>query len=178
MLANKKDFDCTADTVSINKSPERNFLTYFESPPIPLKAFCMSKGNFSDISLLGASSTSSWHISTHHGVQQGRRCAGHLAKTRPGAYLEYTPEYSAKASGRKKKERMNGMTRKMVENREGLLRHGYDQENAEHRTRNLKRRWSTINVSTFVVSCTIVATSLYGHCQGKLGKTAILSVLR
>ncbi|GFT17579.1 hypothetical protein TNCV_4032491 [Trichonephila clavipes] len=28
--------------------------------------------------------------STHHGVQQGRQCAGHLAKTRHGAYLEYT----------------------------------------------------------------------------------------
>ncbi|GFY29832.1 hypothetical protein TNCV_4071451 [Trichonephila clavipes] len=34
--------------------------------------------------------TSCWCASTHHGVQQGRQCAGHLAKTRHGAYLEYT----------------------------------------------------------------------------------------
>ncbi|GFT97631.1 hypothetical protein TNCV_2024491 [Trichonephila clavipes] len=34
--------------------------------------------------------TSSWRASTHHGVQQGRQCAGHLAKTRHGAYLKYT----------------------------------------------------------------------------------------
>ncbi|GFU71792.1 hypothetical protein TNCV_2345371 [Trichonephila clavipes] len=34
--------------------------------------------------------SSSWRTSTHHGVQQRRQCAGHLAKTRHGAYLEYT----------------------------------------------------------------------------------------
>ncbi|GFX36942.1 hypothetical protein TNCV_1174441 [Trichonephila clavipes] len=34
--------------------------------------------------------SSFWSASTHHGVQQGRQCAGHLAKTRHGAYLEYT----------------------------------------------------------------------------------------
>ncbi|GFS88523.1 hypothetical protein TNCV_1461551 [Trichonephila clavipes] len=31
----------------------------------------------------------SWRASTHHGVQQGRQCAGHLANTRHGAYLKY-----------------------------------------------------------------------------------------
>ncbi|GFU25575.1 hypothetical protein TNCV_3621551 [Trichonephila clavipes] len=31
-----------------------------------------------------------WRASTHHGVQQGRQCTGHLAKTRNSAYLEYT----------------------------------------------------------------------------------------
>ncbi|GFX99760.1 hypothetical protein TNCV_257991 [Trichonephila clavipes] len=39
--------------VSINKSPERNFFTDFGSPPIPLRAFCIAKGDFRDISLLG-----------------------------------------------------------------------------------------------------------------------------
>ncbi|GFV88623.1 hypothetical protein TNCV_1244331 [Trichonephila clavipes] len=34
--------------------------------------------------------SSSWSASTHHGVQQGRQCAGHPANTRHGAYLEYT----------------------------------------------------------------------------------------
>ncbi|GFU64485.1 hypothetical protein TNCV_2526001 [Trichonephila clavipes] len=34
--------------------------------------------------------SSSWSASTHHGVQQGRQCAGHLANTRHGAYLKYT----------------------------------------------------------------------------------------
>ncbi|GFX91979.1 hypothetical protein TNCV_5004431 [Trichonephila clavipes] len=33
--------------------------------------------------------TSSWRASTHHRVQ-GRQCAGHLAKPRHSAYLEYT----------------------------------------------------------------------------------------
>ncbi|GFY17260.1 hypothetical protein TNCV_1090341 [Trichonephila clavipes] len=34
--------------------------------------------------------TSSWRASTHHGVQQGRQCAGQLTIVRHGAYLEYT----------------------------------------------------------------------------------------
>ncbi|GFX47072.1 hypothetical protein TNCV_316931 [Trichonephila clavipes] len=34
--------------------------------------------------------SSSRMLSTHHGVQQGRQCAGHLANTRHGAYLKYT----------------------------------------------------------------------------------------
>ncbi|GFX14135.1 hypothetical protein TNCV_1766301 [Trichonephila clavipes] len=34
--------------------------------------------------------TSFWRDSTHHGVLQGRQCAGHLAYTRHGDYLEYT----------------------------------------------------------------------------------------
>ncbi|GFV92113.1 hypothetical protein TNCV_1895491 [Trichonephila clavipes] len=34
--------------------------------------------------------SSSWRASTHHGVQQGRQCAVHLANTRHGAYLDYT----------------------------------------------------------------------------------------
>ncbi|GFX02884.1 hypothetical protein TNCV_4438661 [Trichonephila clavipes] len=42
------------------------------------------------IGSISAKKTSSWHASTHHGVQQGRKCAGHLAKTRHGAYLKYT----------------------------------------------------------------------------------------
>ncbi|GFX54175.1 transposable element Tcb2 transposase [Trichonephila clavipes] len=39
---------------------------------------------------ISAITASSWRASTHHGVQQGRQCAGHLEKTRHGAYLEYT----------------------------------------------------------------------------------------
>ncbi|GFY06530.1 hypothetical protein TNCV_3523861 [Trichonephila clavipes] len=39
---------------------------------------------------LGSRKTSSWRASTHHGVQRGRQCAGHMAKTRHGAYLKYT----------------------------------------------------------------------------------------
>ncbi|GFW36831.1 hypothetical protein TNCV_4348721 [Trichonephila clavipes] len=39
---------------------------------------------------ISAIQTSSWRASTHLGVQQGRQCVGHLAKTRHGAYLEYT----------------------------------------------------------------------------------------
>ncbi|GFW64519.1 hypothetical protein TNCV_3513411 [Trichonephila clavipes] len=38
-LADKNDFVCRADTVSISKSPDRNFLTDFGSPPIPFRAF-------------------------------------------------------------------------------------------------------------------------------------------
>ncbi|GFU60103.1 hypothetical protein TNCV_3144611 [Trichonephila clavipes] len=44
----------------------------------------------SSIGSISAKTTSFWHASTHHRVQQGRQCAGHLAKTRHGAYLEYT----------------------------------------------------------------------------------------
>ncbi|GFX25500.1 hypothetical protein TNCV_1407661 [Trichonephila clavipes] len=33
-------------------SPERNFFTDFGSPPIPLRAFCIAKGDFRDILLL------------------------------------------------------------------------------------------------------------------------------
>ncbi|GFT22856.1 hypothetical protein TNCV_1856841 [Trichonephila clavipes] len=42
------------------------------------------------IGSISARKPSSWHASTHHGVQQGRQCASHLAKTRHGTYLEYT----------------------------------------------------------------------------------------
>ncbi|GFX74075.1 hypothetical protein TNCV_490391 [Trichonephila clavipes] len=42
-----------AGTALNNKSPERNFRTDFGSPPIPFRAFCMAKGDFFDISLLG-----------------------------------------------------------------------------------------------------------------------------
>ncbi|GFW14535.1 hypothetical protein TNCV_2358591 [Trichonephila clavipes] len=123
-FANKKNFDCRADTVSINESPERNFFTDFGSPPIPLRAFCMAKGDFCDILLFGkdkiknreclaivsmavvgktwplpghcklgsisVKQTSFWRASTHHEVQQGRQCAGHLVNTRRGSYQEYT----------------------------------------------------------------------------------------
>ncbi|GFS79339.1 hypothetical protein TNCV_3261091 [Trichonephila clavipes] len=34
--------------------------------------------------------SSFWCAFTHHGVQQGRQCSGHLANTRHGSYLEYT----------------------------------------------------------------------------------------
>ncbi|GFT57951.1 hypothetical protein TNCV_2768591 [Trichonephila clavipes] len=44
----------------------------------------------SSIGSISAKKNSSWRASTHHGVQQGRQCAGHLANTRHGAYLEYT----------------------------------------------------------------------------------------
>ncbi|GFU03244.1 hypothetical protein TNCV_2721291 [Trichonephila clavipes] len=44
----------------------------------------------SSIGSISTKTTSSWRASTHHRVQQGRQCAGHLAKTRYGAYLEYT----------------------------------------------------------------------------------------
>ncbi|GFV19483.1 hypothetical protein TNCV_3664151 [Trichonephila clavipes] len=42
------------------------------------------------IGSISARKTSFWRASTHHGVQQGRQCASHLAKTRHSAYLEYT----------------------------------------------------------------------------------------
>ncbi|GFX94824.1 hypothetical protein TNCV_2378971 [Trichonephila clavipes] len=42
------------------------------------------------IGSISAKTISSWLTSTHPRVQQGRHCAGHLAKTRHGAYLEYT----------------------------------------------------------------------------------------
>ncbi|GFW37239.1 hypothetical protein TNCV_5021371 [Trichonephila clavipes] len=38
---------------------------------------------------LCGNSTSSWHVFTHHRVQQGRQCAGHLTKPRQATYLEY-----------------------------------------------------------------------------------------
>ncbi|GFW16890.1 hypothetical protein TNCV_2760181 [Trichonephila clavipes] len=49
------------------------------------------------IGSISTKSTLSWHASTHHGVQQGRQCADHLAKTRHCTYLEYTQCYSIKA---------------------------------------------------------------------------------
>ncbi|GFV61915.1 hypothetical protein TNCV_4107191 [Trichonephila clavipes] len=49
----------------------------------PLPELC-KLGSISEIQ------TSFWRASTHHGVLQGRQCAGHLAYTRHGAYLEYT----------------------------------------------------------------------------------------
>ncbi|GFW41928.1 hypothetical protein TNCV_6371 [Trichonephila clavipes] len=52
VLANKNDLFCHEDVVSINKSPERNFLSDFGSPPIPLRAFCMANGDLRTISLL------------------------------------------------------------------------------------------------------------------------------
>ncbi|GFX70266.1 hypothetical protein TNCV_4617031 [Trichonephila clavipes] len=39
---------------------------------------------------ISAKTTLSWRASSHHGVQQGRQCAGHLAQTRHGTYQEYT----------------------------------------------------------------------------------------
>ncbi|GFV63775.1 hypothetical protein TNCV_3240861 [Trichonephila clavipes] len=46
-------FPLHADRVSIDKSPERNFLTDFGSPPIPSRSFYMAKGDFRNISLQG-----------------------------------------------------------------------------------------------------------------------------
>ncbi|GFV86502.1 hypothetical protein TNCV_2156951 [Trichonephila clavipes] len=72
-------------------------------------------------------SISPWHASTHHGVQQGRQCVGHLANTRQGAYLEYTRNIEIQHqgvdpmglwSGREKKKWDD---KKRVENREGSL---------------------------------------------------------
>ncbi|GFW43550.1 hypothetical protein TNCV_4769021 [Trichonephila clavipes] len=77
------------------------------------------------IGQISAKSTSPWRASIHHGVQQGRQCAGHLAKIRNDTYLEYTqnlvPQHQdedAMDGKRKKEERM---TRKRVENIEGSL---------------------------------------------------------
>ncbi|GFV23731.1 nup43 [Trichonephila clavipes] len=42
------------------------------------------------IGSISARKTSSWRASTHHGVQQGRQCVGHLVKTMHGIYLDYT----------------------------------------------------------------------------------------
>ncbi|GFT30924.1 DUF5641 domain-containing protein [Trichonephila clavipes] len=38
-LVDKNDLVCRADTISISKSPDCNFLTDFGSPPIPFRAF-------------------------------------------------------------------------------------------------------------------------------------------
>ncbi|GFV36866.1 hypothetical protein TNCV_3124071 [Trichonephila clavipes] len=124
MFLPTRKIDCIADTVSINKSPERNFFTDFQSPLIPLRPFYMAKGDFSDISLFGKDKvknrqyvaivlmvvvgktrplpghcklgsisviqTSFWRAPTHHGVQQGRQCAGRVsvwvygARAKPG----------------------------------------------------------------------------------------------
>ncbi|GFT52228.1 hypothetical protein TNCV_2530891 [Trichonephila clavipes] len=66
-------------------------------------------GKHSCIGSINANSTSSWRASTHHGVQQGRQCAGHLEK--PGTRLPGVhPEYSATASGRGS----NGYTRHLL----------------------------------------------------------------
>ncbi|GFX01366.1 hypothetical protein TNCV_4736071 [Trichonephila clavipes] len=66
--------------------------------------------------------TSSWRASTHLGVQQGRQCAGHLAKTRHGAYLEYTQNIVLQHQGEDPtEEKEKGDEKKRVENREGSL---------------------------------------------------------
>ncbi|GFX07118.1 hypothetical protein TNCV_4268701 [Trichonephila clavipes] len=44
--------------------------------------------------------TSSWRASTHHGEQQGRQCAGHLAKNQARRLPGVHPQHSATASGR------------------------------------------------------------------------------
>ncbi|GFU58196.1 hypothetical protein TNCV_697071 [Trichonephila clavipes] len=45
---------------------------------------------------IGARKTLSWRASTHHGVQQGRQCAGHLAK--PGTALTWTLTHNSSVS--------------------------------------------------------------------------------
>ncbi|GFW25983.1 hypothetical protein TNCV_3316551 [Trichonephila clavipes] len=56
----------------------------------------------SSIESIKAKTTSFWLASTHQGVQQGRQCAGHLAKTRedPPSLPGVHAEYNAIASGR------------------------------------------------------------------------------
>ncbi|GFU87690.1 hypothetical protein TNCV_2042741 [Trichonephila clavipes] len=48
---------------------------------------------------ISAIATSSWCASTHHGVQQGRQCAGYLENSRHGAYLEYTKNIALQHQG-------------------------------------------------------------------------------
>ncbi|GFW61632.1 hypothetical protein TNCV_3705671 [Trichonephila clavipes] len=51
------------------------------------------------IGSISEKTTASWRASTHHGVQYRRQCAGHLAKTRHGAYLEYTQNIMLQQQG-------------------------------------------------------------------------------
>ncbi|GFS52537.1 hypothetical protein TNCV_4851811 [Trichonephila clavipes] len=47
-----------------------------------------------------AKNTSSWRASIHHGVQQGRQCAGQLTIDRHAAYLEYTQNIGLQRQGK------------------------------------------------------------------------------
>ncbi|GFT74038.1 hypothetical protein TNCV_3707731 [Trichonephila clavipes] len=49
---------------------------------------------------IGVNSTSSWHAPTHHGLQQGRQCAGHLVKNQARRLPGVNPGHSATALGR------------------------------------------------------------------------------
>ncbi|GFW95694.1 hypothetical protein TNCV_19251 [Trichonephila clavipes] len=57
VFARRKDFVCRAEFVSSSRSPERNRLTDFGSPPIPTRAFCIKKGDFFPISLCSSESS-------------------------------------------------------------------------------------------------------------------------
>ncbi|GFU15242.1 hypothetical protein TNCV_3937971 [Trichonephila clavipes] len=50
-LASKKDLVCRAEFVSMSKSPDRKRLTELGSPPIPINALWIAKGDCFDISL-------------------------------------------------------------------------------------------------------------------------------
>ncbi|GFW50010.1 hypothetical protein TNCV_2315921 [Trichonephila clavipes] len=53
VFASRKDFVCVEELVSTSRSPDRNLLTDFGSPPIPFRALCIVNADFRDMALLG-----------------------------------------------------------------------------------------------------------------------------
>ncbi|GFS93545.1 hypothetical protein TNCV_87181 [Trichonephila clavipes] len=53
VLASRKAFVCVEEMVSTSRSPDRNLLTDFGSPPIPFRALCIANGDLRDMALLG-----------------------------------------------------------------------------------------------------------------------------
>ncbi|GFW14018.1 hypothetical protein TNCV_4701531 [Trichonephila clavipes] len=54
MFVLRLDDSGATDSVSISRSLDRNLLTDLGSPPIPIRAFCITKGDMDDIELLGS----------------------------------------------------------------------------------------------------------------------------
>ncbi|GFV23664.1 hypothetical protein TNCV_5108501 [Trichonephila clavipes] len=53
VFVSRKDFVCVEELVSTSRSPDRNLLTDFGSPPIPFRALCIVNGDLIDRALLG-----------------------------------------------------------------------------------------------------------------------------
>ncbi|GFW64537.1 hypothetical protein TNCV_3513591 [Trichonephila clavipes] len=62
-IARRKDFVCKVEFISTSRSPERNHLTDFGSPPIPTRAFCIKKGDFFPILLCSSESSKNLAVS-------------------------------------------------------------------------------------------------------------------